>query len=54
MMNHLENLNIGWAKNVQEKLMKYELETNWEVIGRKSKAEWKKEVEGAVDKEKLI
>ena len=51
MMNHLKNPNIGWTKNIQEKHTKYEMETNWEIIGRKSKAEWKKEVERAVDKQ---
>ena len=50
MLKHLQSLGIGWAKNIQEKLNEYELETDWEKINRKSKALWKKEVEEAVDK----
>ena len=32
MLNHLQSKNIGWAKNIEEKLIEYELETDWEVI----------------------
>ena len=50
MLTHLQDLNLGWAKNIQAKLIKYELELNWDNIGRKPKAEWKKTVSEAVDK----
>ena len=49
-MVHLQTVNIGWAKNINNKLAKYQLETNWEDIGKKSKREWKRIVEEAVDK----
>ena len=32
MMKHLEKQQIGWSKNISEKLEHYGLETNWEVI----------------------
>lgn len=50
MLSQLQSFGIDWAKNIQEKLIEYELETDWEIIGRKPKAEWKKKVEEAVDK----
>ena len=39
MLSHLQSLGIGWAKDIQEKLIEYELETDWEIIGHKPKAE---------------
>ena len=50
MLTHLQDLNLGWAKNIQAKLVDYELELNWDNIGWKPKAEWKKTVNEAVDK----
>ena len=49
MLNHLRTRNIGWAKNIIDKLTTYELETNWDNIKNKSKREWKRVVEKAVD-----
>ena len=39
MLSQLQSFGIDWAKNIQEKLIEYELETDWEIIGRKPKAE---------------
>ena len=50
MLKHLQSLGIGWAKSIHEKLNEYELENDWEKISRKSKAEWKKEVQEAKPK----
>ena len=30
MLTHLQDLNLGWAKNIQAKLVEYELELNWD------------------------
>ena len=43
-----ETRNIGWAKSINEKLVEYNLETNWETIRSKTKGEWKR------NKEKMI
>ena len=32
MLNHLQAQNIGWAKSIQEKLIEYGLETDWDTI----------------------
>ena len=50
MLYHLNTCNMGWAKNINEKLTRYDLETNWETIRSKTKGEWKRLVEKAVDK----
>ena len=50
MLDHLNILQIGWAKNVNEELIQYQLETDWNKIKLKSKREWKRTVEEAVDK----
>ena len=47
---------IGWAKQIPEVLESWALETDWENIGKKSKAEWKSEVDEAgetINKTKL-
>ena len=49
MLRHLETANLGWAKSITEKLEEYHLETNWATISRKTKIEWKRQVEEAVD-----
>ena len=41
----LKESSIGWAQKVMETLESWELETDCELIARKSKAEWKKEIE---------
>ena len=50
MMLHLQAENLGWAKNITEKLTQYGLETDWEVIRRHSKRQWKKISGDAVEK----
>ena len=50
MLDHLQTVDMGWAKNINIKLAKYQLETNWESIGKKPKGEWKRMVEEAFDK----
>ena len=57
MLNHLKTQDLGWAKNIEEKLIAYGLETNWNTIKTKTKAQWKEEVKKAVNeinKSKLI
>ena len=49
MLYHLQAIEKGWASNIKEKLVKYNLETDWEVIKKKTKAEWKRNVSEAVD-----
>ena len=56
MLLHLLAQNTGWARNISEKLVQYQLETNWDSIKVMTKAQWKKCVEEAVEranKEKL-
>ena len=57
MLVHLQTQNLGWAKNIEQKLNIYKLETNWDVIRQKTKENGKRTVTEAVDKvnkEKLI
>ena len=42
--------NLSWAKNITEKLIEYELETDWDTIMRKTKLEWKNAVREAIEK----
>ena len=49
MLNHLRTQEIGWAKNIIEKLATYGLEPNWDVIKTKTKKQWKEEVGKAVN-----
>lgn len=49
MFFHLQSLKKGWVKNIEGKLAEYNLETNFEVIKNKTKAEWKRNVSEAVD-----
>ena len=46
----LRDNNIGWARRIGETLASWGLEENWEQIMRKSKVEWKREVEIAAEK----
>ena len=41
MLLHLQTLNIGWAKIINEKLNEYELEQDWNQIKTLSKSRWK-------------
>ena len=50
MFLHLDSLNLGWVKNIKEKLAQYQLHTEWEEIRVKSKGQWKKLVTDTVDK----
>ena len=50
MLNYLRSKNIGWVQNIENKLHEYNLETDYEIIKAKSKEQWKKEVEKAVNK----
>ena len=57
MMDHLKEQNMGWVKNILEKLSEYNLVTDWETIGKMSTNEWKEKVGKAVLKkngEKLL
>ena len=48
MLAYLKSQNSGWAKHISDKLAEYELETDWELIRRKTVNEWKNEVHKAV------
>ena len=57
MLFHLKINNIGWAKCIQEKLIDYELEQDWEKIKDHNKSRWKHIVNTAVrekNKKKLL
>ena len=57
MLVQLKTLELGWAKYMTEKLMEYQLEQDWENIRRKTKAEWRKIVDEAIEennRKKLI
>ena len=51
MLFQLKEQGIGWAKNIEQKLTEYGLEPRWDAIQQKSKGEWKRDIELAVDKE---
>ena len=42
--------NIGWAKDINELLEKWELEEDWLEISKKAPAEWRREVMAAAEK----
>ena len=44
------NIKKGWTNDIKEKLAKYNLETDFETIRKKTKGEWKRNVTEAVDK----
>ena len=46
----LDNNNIGWAKQINKVLGVWGLETNWETIAKKTKNQWKNEVNEAAEK----
>ena len=50
MLNHLQVTNLGWARNIREKLENYQLETDWKLIRKKSKIEWNRQIEEAIDR----
>ena len=45
----LDKLKIGWSPHIREKLTEYSLEENVDVIKAKSRLQWKREVEAAVN-----
>ena len=50
MLRHLQNRDLGWAKNIREKLTAYELEDDWAKISKTTKNQWKTKVNEAVEK----
>ena len=46
----LDNNQTGWAKQINSILVKWELETSWEDIAKKTNSEWKREVAVAAEK----
>ena len=57
MLYHLRDLNLGWSKDIIDKLQKYDLEQDWEKIKSLSKTNWKTTVKTAVqnkNKQKLL
>ena len=46
----MNDLNIGWARQIQIKLKDYGLEENLDIIRTKSKIQWKTEVKVAVER----
>ena len=44
MLNTLNEMNIGWAAEMNKKLKEYKLETSWIEIAKKSAGEWKESV----------
>ena len=46
----LQAYDIGWAKQIDEVLHLWNLEKDWDKIAKKSKGEWKVEVEKAAEK----
>ena len=49
VLKYLETENIGWAKQINMKLIEYDLPTSWELIEHKSVRQWKDEVNFAVE-----
>ena len=50
----LNDYNIGWAKQINEILEMWELETDWEIIRQKRTIDWKNEVATAMEKRNII
>ena len=46
----LESYDTGWAKQINEVIDQWDLEKDWDKIGKKTKNEWQKEVEEAAEK----
>ena len=53
MLNHLKSQELGWAKNMTNKLREYGLEADYGTIKVRTKLQWRKEVEEAVNKRNL-
>ena len=57
MIYNLKSLDLGWSKNMTDKLQEYNLEQDWEKIKNLTKATWRSTVKTAVqnkNKQKLI
>ena len=57
MLLHLASLDLGWARNIRQKLKDYKLEEDWTKIEEFSKPSWKRSVRAAIEslnKQKLI
>ena len=46
--------NIGWAKQINELLTKWEMNENWEEIREKTPGQWKNEVGKAAEKMNIV
>ena len=46
-LNILEEKNVGWAKQINQTLDRWGLETEWKLIAKKSSGQWRKEVKDA-------
>ena len=46
----LDDYCIGWSRQIRQKLSEYGLETNWDVLKRKTDNEWKSTVKTAIEK----
>ena len=49
----LNEYNIGWAKQINELLEIWGLETDWEIIKQKTTMDWKREVVRAMEKRNI-
>ena len=49
MLKILDRRQATWTKRIREVLELWELETNWEEISKKSKLQWKREVQKAAE-----
>ena len=52
-LNILEEKNVGWAKQINQTLDRWGLETEWKLIAKKSSGQWRKEVKDAAEKMNL-
>ena len=52
-LRQLKEKNIGWSKQVDELLRRWELEEEWQTIQQKSTPEWKYEVNAAAERMNL-
>ena len=50
ILEHLDTLKIGWAKQIRKKLNKYSLEEDGSIIKGKMVGTWKTEVKKAINK----
>ena len=49
-LRSLRHHNVGWAKQIEENLVDWSLETSWETIASKSRNEWKRQVHEAAER----